>query len=139
MAKFDETYRMMYDDEMERFAKDIKTHLENFSAQGLADDMDNILDGIRESHDRLVPEYTEATKDSWYQDVTVDGDDIKGTFGNDREGQLDYVPFIYIGQHPKGGPINFRKEGAVPFWLEVALDENVDTINRKLSKIKGKK
>lgn len=139
MSGFSGEYAMVQQDELDRFMKDFNDELNQYSAAGMRKPMQDVMAMIKESHDKFVPEDTQATKDSWYQEITAEGDEVKAVFGNDRNGELDYVPFIYLGLDEGGNPINFNKAGAIPFWLESAFQENLDAINRKLSNPKGKK
>lgn len=134
---FDKKYQIVADDVLEKFSKEITEELSNYTASGVGDEVEEFLDLVKDSMEKYVPVDTGATKNSWFQEVTAEKGKVTGTFGHDREGQLDYVPFIYLGQHPEGGEINFRN-GKEPFWLHKAVIENLDALKRKLSKKEGK-
>ena len=139
MAGFDPTYAMVHEDEVNRFMQDFKDELRRYSHDGLASDMQEILRLIHESHDKYVPEDTQATKKSWFQEIKIEDGEVTAVFGNDKDGELEYVPFIYLGYDMEGNPINFRKAGAIPMWLEQAFHDNLDEIERILTKPKKRK
>lgn len=130
---FDSKYKMASEESLRNFTKQFSDKLRAYTAEGLSDTMDEILDLVHESADKYVPEDTKRTKKSWFQRVSIEDGKVVGYFGHDEEGQYDYIPFIYLGVNPAGEPINFRKAGARPFWLQPALDENLNDIQRKLS------
>jgi len=135
---FDKSYKIAHDKEIKGFAEKLTGSLEQYKAQDLKKAMDESLDLIKSSMEKYVPEDTQATKNSWYQRVEYDGDNLIGVFGHDEQGQLSYVPFIYLGVNEAGVPISFRKEGARPLWLQPAFDENLTEIKSKLSKTQRK-
>lgn len=129
---FDKKYQIATDEVMEQFSKQITEELRGYSADGLGNEMEEFLDLVKGSMEKYVPVDTGATRRSWFQEVEQEKGKIIGTFGHDKEGQLDYVPFIYLGQHPEGGAINFR-DGKEPFWIHRAVNENLGALKSKLS------
>lgn len=134
---FDQKYQIASEDAMDRFSREIEKQLSGYTAEGLSEDMDESLTLVKESMEKYVPEDTEATKKSWFQYTKVEPGQLIGVFGHDQQGQLEYVPFIYLGLDMEGNAISFRKSGSRPFWLEPAVQENLGAITRKLSKKEG--
>lgn len=133
---FDKSYQIAANKSIDKFTQDLLKEVEAFSSEGLEQAMDESLTLVKESMEKYVPIDTEATKNSWFQYVEVRPTEVVGVFGHDREGKLDYVPFIYLGINTEGNPINFNKDRqplAKPMWLEQALLENIEAIRRKLS------
>lgn len=133
---FDKKYQIASDEVMEKFSKELSDQLKGYTAVGLEDAMDESLDLIQQSMEKYVPEDTAATKRSWFQEVKTEKGKITGIFGHDKEGELDYIPYIYLGYTSEGSPINFHK-GRRALWLEPAARENLDAIKRKLSNSGG--
>ena len=135
---FDKKYQIASDEVMRDFSDELTKQLQGYTAENLEEVMDESLDLIKSSMEKYVPEDTQATKNSWFQEVEVSEGKVTGIFGHDKNGTLDYIPYIYLGYTPEGDLINFRKAGSQALWLDRAANENVEAIQSKLSKSKGK-
>lgn len=133
---FDKKYKMGSDESIRNFSRQITQELSQYTTDGIGPVMEEFLGSVKNSMEEYVPEDTSATKESWFQEVSKEQGKVVGTFGHDKNGELEYVPFIYLGQNTEGHSINFRN-GKIPFWLEPSVRDNLPELKRKLSKSGG--
>lgn len=133
---FDEKYGIASQQELKAFSKSLTDQLKEYTSAGIGEEVEAYLTDVKASMEVYVPVDTAATKDSWFQMVEVEAGKVTGYFGHDENGQLDYVPFIYLGLDTEENPISFRN-GRIPYWLEPAATENLDKLKSKLSKKGG--
>lgn len=130
MAKVHGDYGVFSNEVLDKFIKDLQTQIDDQYIKGSKQNMEDAIDVIEERSQELVPEDTGATKRSWFRYVEVDSSQITGTFGYDENGQLDYVPLIYVNPFD----FNWHKEGAEDYWLQKAIAEKNNEILKQLSK-----
>jgi hypothetical protein len=133
---FSEKYSLVSQEALRDFSKSLTDQLQAYTSQGIGEEVEAYLTDVKASMSVYVPVDTSATKDSWFQMVEVESGKVTGYFGHDENGNLDYVPFIYLGLDTEENPITFRN-GRIPYWLEPAAMENLDKLKSKLSKRGG--
>ena len=129
MAKVHESYQVLAQGRLDKFINDLQTQIDDQYVKGTKQNMEDAIDVIEARSQELVPEDTGATKRSWFRYVESDPNGIVGTFGYDENGQLDYVPLIYVGEET-----NWQKEGASAYWLDIAISTKRNEIIKQLSK-----
>lgn len=131
VAKFDIGYKNNSDSAVKSFTDQLTKQLSQYSSIGTEKIMEQFLEKVKESMEKYVPEDTQATRNSWFSEVQVEGNQVIGIFGHDKEGELEYIPFIYVGGV---AGIKFQKSGAIPYWLETAVQDNINWLESELSK-----
>lgn len=130
MAKVHSEYGVFAQGQMDKFVKDLQNQIDEQYLKGTEQNMEDAIDVIEQRSQELVPEDTGATKRSWFRYVESDQGTITGTFGYDENGELDYVPLIYVNPFD----FNWQKEGAEDYWLQKAVAEKNNEIIQQLSK-----
>src|SRR5690554_6075236 len=141
MASFDRSYTEALEKEVERFNKEFEKQISALVTDSYGQNAEQALDIIEEESQKLVPEDTGRTRDSFYRRVEFNENSMELVFGYDENNQIPYLPFIYVngylaeggGEGPRDVSV-FRKEGAEPYWLDKAVLRNKDKIVNKLSK-----
>lgn len=134
----DRRFEIDHQNTLGKFSEDLAKQLKAFTAEEMVGAMEDFMEGVKSSMEVYVPERTLRTKKSWYSEVQTNDGILTIDFGHDKNNELDYVPFIYMGLNPEGEDISFRKATATPYWLDVAVEENLPKLNSKMSKPRGK-
>lgn len=101
-----------------RFTSQINNQLDEWLGERMKGRMERMLDVIEAESQRLVPERTGRTRNSWYRRVVIREGEVVAEFGYDESNTISYLQLIY--ENPRG--IVFRKEGAEDRWLARALE-----------------
>jgi hypothetical protein len=112
---------------VEKWTKDIEKQLKDYKGD-LKRKLEKVLDVVEEVSQRLVPERTGATKQSFYREVVEEDGKIIARAGYDRDGHLEYVVYI----HEFDPEPNWTKTGAENRFLAKGFESASYQIDRIL-------
>ena len=115
--------------DIKKFTTELEKQIGTLSGD-VATRMDEALDIVEETAQRLVPEDTQATRNSFFRRVEKGEGYVKGIAGYNEDGSLDYVGIIH--ENPNGRIQQWQKAGAEDRFLAKAFERNIDVIKKTL-------
>lgn len=120
------SYKGSANDAIKKWTKDLEKQLMLYKGN-LEEKLERVLDYVEDTSQRLIPEDTQAAKNSFYREVVVEGDKIIARAGYDRQGQLPYIVYIHEFK------MNFQKTSAERRFLAKGFEQAALNIDRILA------
>jgi hypothetical protein len=126
------------------FTKQLTSRVEN-QEDAILKAVEEAVTMMMDKSDEYVPVLTGEVINSRYEDVKKDGDVIKATFGYDKNGTIDYLPWIYyLSESASSGKVGYtdfnrtRNPNAKEQWLDVAFLEMREKMYQHIQKARIK-
>lgn len=137
MAKIDGSYKVIAQESLDGFVDELQKAIDDQFIKGTEKNVQDAINQIKDLSQEYVPLDTGRTQRSWFDEITITGTVITGTFGYDKEGQIDYLGLIYVNPNKRFSFAPSHGKGqtkARDHWLEAAMEERRSEVIQELSK-----